>query len=98
MKLISTRFCREALNCISRTALRTKLHEELADHLGDVCVDAILCINDKQAEVPIDLFMVEIMHMQHKSDLSSKVSTELPSLIRFLTPLLQGWASFVGFI
>ena len=42
--------------------------------MGDVCVDAILCINDKQAEVPIDLFMVEIMHMQHKSDLSSKVS------------------------
>jgi len=64
---------REALNCVSRTALRTKLHAELADHLGDVCVDAILCINDKQAEVPIDLFMVEIMHMQHKSDLSSKL-------------------------
>jgi T-complex protein 1 subunit zeta len=64
---------REALNCISRTALRTKLHNELADHLGDVCVDAILCINDKESEVPIDLFMVEIMHMQHKSDLSSKL-------------------------
>jgi T-complex protein 1 subunit zeta len=64
---------REALNCISRTALRTKLHQELADYLGDVCVDAILCINDKTAEVPIDLFMVEIMHMQHKSDLSSKL-------------------------
>ena len=64
---------REALNCISRTSLRTKLHEELADHIGDVCVDAVLCINDKDAEVPIDLFMVEIMHMQHKADLSSRL-------------------------
>ena len=31
---------REMLNCVSRTSLRTKLHEELADHIGDVCVDA----------------------------------------------------------
>jgi len=38
-----------------------------------VCVDAVLCINDKDAEVPIDLFMVEIMHMQHKADLSSRL-------------------------
>ena len=64
---------REALNCVSRTALRTKLHEELADHIGDVCVDAVLCINDKESEVPIDLYMVEIMHMQHKNDLSSRL-------------------------
>eukprot|EP00960_Hanusia_phi_P055544 762997-Hanusia_phi.AAC.10 len=64
---------RESLNCVSRTALRTKLHEELADHIGDVCVDAVLCINDKESEVPIDLYMVEIMHMQHKNDLSSRL-------------------------
>eukprot|EP00287_Rhodomonas_sp_CCMP768_P006608 CAMPEP_0196738448 /NCGR_PEP_ID=MMETSP1091-20130531/15813_1 /TAXON_ID=302021 /ORGANISM="Rhodomonas sp., Strain CCMP768" /LENGTH=530 /DNA_ID=CAMNT_0042082417 /DNA_START=76 /DNA_END=1664 /DNA_ORIENTATION=+ len=64
---------RETLDCVSKTALRTKLHEELADHIGNVCVDAVLCINDKEAEVPIDLFMVEIMHMQHKSDLSSRL-------------------------
>jgi len=64
---------REMLNSISRTALRTKLHEELADYIGDVCVDAILCINDKESEVPIDLFMVEIMHMQHKQDMSSRL-------------------------
>lgn len=38
---------RETLECVSKTALRTKLHEELADHIGNVCVDAVLCINDK---------------------------------------------------
>mmetsp|Transcript_89770 Transcript_89770/g.239862 ORF Transcript_89770/g.239862 Transcript_89770/m.239862 type:complete len:535 (+) Transcript_89770:59-1663(+) len=64
---------RELLNCVSRTALRTKLHEELADYIGDVCVDAITCIQNPEAEVPIDLFMVEIMHMQHKTDMSSRL-------------------------
>jgi len=64
---------REALNCISRTALRTKLHEELADHVGDVCVDAILCVRNPEADNPIDLFMVEIMTMQHKNDRDSRL-------------------------
>ena len=64
---------REALNCISRTALRTKLHEELADHVGDVCVDAILCVRNPEADNPIDLFMVEIMTMQHKNDKDSRL-------------------------
>jgi len=64
---------RELLNCVSRTALRTKLHEELADYIGDVCVDAVLCIQNPESEVPIDLFMVEVMHMQHKSEMNSRL-------------------------
>ena len=64
---------RELLNCVSRTALRTKLHEELADFIGDVCVDAVLCIQNPESEVPIDLFMVEVMHMQHKSEMNSRL-------------------------
>mmetsp|Transcript_26065 Transcript_26065/g.65820 ORF Transcript_26065/g.65820 Transcript_26065/m.65820 type:complete len:538 (-) Transcript_26065:81-1694(-) len=64
---------REMLNCISRTALRTKLHDELADHVGDVCVDAILCVHNKAADIPIDMFMIEIMHMQHKADKDSRL-------------------------
>mmetsp|Transcript_53356 Transcript_53356/g.108846 ORF Transcript_53356/g.108846 Transcript_53356/m.108846 type:complete len:534 (-) Transcript_53356:276-1877(-) len=72
-KILQGDISRETLECVSKTALRTKLHEELADHIGNVCVDAVLCINDTSSEVPIDLFMVEIMHMQHKNDLSSKL-------------------------
>ncbi len=47
---------REALTCVARTALRTKLHQSLADQLTDIVVDAVLVIN--KPEQPIDLFMV----------------------------------------
>jgi len=50
----------------SRTSLRTKLHDKLADQLTDIVTDAVLIINRKNE--PIDLFMVEIMHMRHKLD------------------------------
>ncbi|CRK91542.1 CLUMA_CG005201, isoform A [Clunio marinus] len=50
---------------IARTSLRTKLNAQMADLLTDVCVDAILTIykDDK----PVDLHMVEMMEMQHKT-------------------------------
>lgn len=57
---------REALRCVARTSLRTKLHESLADRLADVVTDAVLTIR-KPGE-PLDLFMVEIMHMRHRLD------------------------------
>ena len=52
------------LTSVARTALCTKLHPELANQLVDIVVDAvnIIRISDK----PIDLHMVEIMHMVHK--------------------------------
>lgn len=37
----------------------------MADVLTDVCVDAILAI--KQSDKPVDLHMVELMEMQHKT-------------------------------
>jgi T-complex protein 1 subunit zeta len=48
----------------ARTSLCSKLHPELANQLVDIVVDAvnIIRIPDK----PIDLHMVEIMHMVHK--------------------------------
>ncbi|CAG2162095.1 unnamed protein product, partial [Oppiella nova] len=46
-------------------SLRTKVHHKLADHLATICVDALLAI--RQEGKPIDLFMVEIQEMQHKS-------------------------------
>jgi len=62
---------REMLLCVARTALRTKLREELADKLTTIVVDAVLCIAKK--EEPIDLHMVEIMTMKHQTDDETKL-------------------------
>eukprot|EP00294_Goniomonas_avonlea_P001159 CAMPEP_0114552894 /NCGR_PEP_ID=MMETSP0114-20121206/7365_1 /TAXON_ID=31324 /ORGANISM="Goniomonas sp, Strain m" /LENGTH=535 /DNA_ID=CAMNT_0001737795 /DNA_START=27 /DNA_END=1634 /DNA_ORIENTATION=+ len=70
-KVVKDTTDRELLLCIAKTSLRTKVYAELADHLADAVVDAILCIRKKDA--PIDLFMVEVMTMQHKSDLESRL-------------------------
>lgn len=53
---------RERLCQVARTALRTKVHSELADKLTEVCVDAVLAIREEGK--PLDLHMVEIMDMQ----------------------------------
>jgi len=62
---------RETLLCVAKTSLRTKLYEELADRFADIVVDAVLCI--KKPDLPIDLYMIEMMLMQHKTDKSSKL-------------------------
>lgn len=56
---------RESLQDVARTSLRTKVHTKLADVLTDVCVDAVLSI--RHDEKPVDLHMVELMEMQHKT-------------------------------
>jgi len=62
---------RELLLNVARTSLRSKLYQELADSLTEIVTDAVMTI--KRPDVPIDLFMVEIMTMQHKSDLDTKL-------------------------
>eukprot|EP00897_Mesotaenium_endlicherianum_P001533 jgi/Mesen1/1407/ME000130S00496 len=62
---------KEVLRMVARTTLRTKVYEELADQLTDIVVNAVLCI--RSPEEPIDLFMVEIMHMRHKFDTDSRL-------------------------
>lgn len=52
-------------------ALRTKLHAELADQLTDIVVDAIALI--KTPNEPIDLHMVEIMHMRHRLESDTRL-------------------------
>jgi T-complex protein 1 subunit zeta len=54
---------------VSRTSLRTKVHTDLADLLTEHVVDAVLAI--KRPDEAIDLHMVEIMEMQHKTDMDS---------------------------
>ena len=62
---------RDLLIQIARTSLRTKMHQELADLFTEIAVDAVLCIR-KEGE-PIDLHMVEVMHMLHRSGSESRL-------------------------
>jgi len=56
---------RELCTNVVRTALRTKIAPELADSMSDSIVSALRSIQIPDQE--IDLHMVEIMKMQHKS-------------------------------
>jgi T-complex protein 1 subunit zeta len=58
---------RDALITVARTSLRTKVAQKLADHLTEAVVDAVLAI--RQEDKPIDLHMVEIMTMLHKTEI-----------------------------
>ena len=62
---------RDVLLDVARTSLRTKVHAGLGDHLAPAIVDGVLCIK-KEGE-PLDLHMVETMHMLHKSDLDTQL-------------------------
>jgi T-complex protein 1 subunit zeta len=62
---------RELLVNTASCSLRTKLHEQLADHLTEIVSDAVLQI--RKPDYPIDLHMVEVMHMVHKQDLETKL-------------------------
>lgn len=55
---------RQRLYDIATTSLRTKVDKKLADQMSDICVDAVLSIKRKDG---IDLHMVELMEMQHKT-------------------------------
>lgn len=56
---------KESLLDVAKTSLRTKIHQGLADKLAEVCVDAVLAI--KIDDQPVDLHMVELMEMQHRT-------------------------------
>jgi len=60
---------RELLYNVARASLRTKLGADVADRMANAVVDAMLAISTEGEE--IDLHMVEIMQMQHKSGADS---------------------------
>jgi len=68
---VSKTMDRPLLLQIAQASLRTKMHAELADLYTDIVVDAVQCI--KKEGQPLDLHMIEIMHMQHKSGLDSRL-------------------------
>jgi T-complex protein 1 subunit zeta len=55
---------REKLVCVARTSLRTKIAPSMADPMAEAVVDAVRTI--RKPDEPIDLHMVEILHMKHK--------------------------------
>jgi T-complex protein 1 subunit zeta len=63
---VSKEIDRDVLINVARTSLRTKLSDDLADVITEVVVDAVLTI--RKDNEPIDLHMVEIMEMMHRSD------------------------------
>uniref|UniRef100_H0XWL0 Chaperonin containing TCP1 subunit 6A n=1 Tax=Otolemur garnettii TaxID=30611 RepID=H0XWL0_OTOGA len=71
---VSREVDRETLIDVTRTSL-TKVHAELADALTEAVVGAILAI--KRKDEPIDLFIVEIMEMKHKSETDTSLIRRL---------------------
>lgn len=60
---------REQLIAVARTALSTKVGSHVRKLLAESVVDAVLAIktkDDPKVRDPIDLHMVEIMHMRHR--------------------------------
>ena len=62
---------RELLSSVATTSLRTKVAADVADVLTDIVVDAVRTI-ERPGE-PIDLFMIEIMTMQHQRAIDSRL-------------------------
>ncbi|XP_032473185.1 T-complex protein 1 subunit zeta-2 [Phocoena sinus] len=62
---------REILLDVARTFLQTKVHPQLAYVLTEAVVDSVLAI--RRPGYPIDLLMVEIMEMKHKSETDTKL-------------------------
>merc|ERR1712107_508816 len=62
---------RDILTKISSTSLHTKVHPTIAKNLTDICVDSVLAIKPDEAGKDIDLHMIEIMEMQHRSEAES---------------------------
>ncbi len=68
---ISQEITKELLVEVARASLMTKVHPSIANPLTDIIVEAVNTI--KREDQPIDLHMIEIMHMQHKMSTESKL-------------------------
>lgn len=62
---------REKLVEVVRCSLATKISEKLGNPMSEMLVDAVKCI--QREDRPLDLHMIEIMHMQHKMSTESKL-------------------------
>lgn len=60
---------REVIASVAKTSLSTKLADDIADNVTEAVVNAMMCIAEE--DIPIDLHMIEIMQMEHKSGAES---------------------------
>jgi len=65
LRIEKTEADKEFLLNVARTSLRTKLTTKIADIVASIVVDAVLCVYVENR--PIDLYMVEIMTMKHRT-------------------------------
>ncbi|BHF71030.1 T-complex protein 1 subunit zeta [Sparganum proliferum] len=65
---------KDTLLAVAGTSLRTKVHPDLAALLTESTVDAVLAI--RQPNEPLDLHRIEIMEMQHKTDMDTTLTAE----------------------
>lgn len=68
---INKEVTKELLMEVARASLMTKVHPNIANPLTEIIVEAVQTITKENK--PIDLHMVEIMHMQHKMSTESKL-------------------------
>jgi T-complex protein 1 subunit zeta len=61
---------REMLLNTARTSLCTKVFPEIVDHMSEIVVDAVKTI---KASGEIDLYMVEVMTMQHRTQMETRL-------------------------
>lgn len=66
---VSVKVSRELMQQAARSSLKTKLNEELAEHMVPIIVNSLetICKSDGDGMKDIDLHMVEIMSMKHQS-------------------------------
>lgn len=68
---VACKFERDILVQVARSSLQTKVNQELAEHLCHIVVDAVMAIYEDGK--PVDLNMVEIMEMMHKTETDTKL-------------------------
>ncbi|CAI7995184.1 T-complex protein 1 subunit zeta [Geodia barretti] len=68
---VSREMDRETLLQVAGTSLRTKLSQKVADIVTEIVVDAVLAVQGEGE--PIDLHMVEIMEMTHRTDTETRL-------------------------
>lgn len=62
---------KEFLMNVAKSSLMTKVRPELAEKLTEIVVEGVLTI--RRENKPIDLFMVEILAMQHREDTDTRL-------------------------
>ncbi|TKR75719.1 hypothetical protein L596_016971 [Steinernema carpocapsae] len=58
---------------VARTSLRTKLPQELADHITECVVDAVLAIRTSENDNEPDLHMIEKQEMHHETNMDTSL-------------------------